>query len=216
MNEQYYTDDFGVVHQKDPEPFNYDESYIETYDKLGEKQTPMSALRLSSILTAIRHYDPSYQPQSIMDIGYGDGNFLKFCNSAGFKTYGSDVTGRPVPEGTKYIANPFIEYSYSSIVTMFDVLEHFPDMAMIQQLNCDYLALSVPNLPTRDYTSEEFKNWRHRKPNEHLHHFDLHSLCSYLYSLGFHVISYNYLEDMIRKSEGTKPNILSVVCEKHL
>ena len=52
---------------------NYDKEYVDIrYNSYGEKGLQMSYLRLGFILGALKH-----TPSSILDVGYGNGDFLK-------------------------------------------------------------------------------------------------------------------------------------------
>ena len=75
--DNYDIDEFGVIHQKKIYPITYDEKYVkERYDTYGEKVRQMSFLRLGYLLGAINKI-----PKSILDVGYGNGDFLKTCVS---------------------------------------------------------------------------------------------------------------------------------------
>ena len=79
MIENYITTTDGIVTQINKNAIKYDEEYIsrvggdKTEDGLSTK---MSYLRLGFIIGSIGKI-----PHSILDIGYGDGNFLKVCKN---------------------------------------------------------------------------------------------------------------------------------------
>jgi hypothetical protein len=71
------------------------------------------------------------------------------------------------------------------------------------------------SLPWYHNISDEwFSTWKHRKPDEHLHHFDLSSLTNFMRSQGFRLVGHSNVEDTIRKSVSTLPNILTAVFEQ--
>jgi hypothetical protein len=61
---------------------------------------------------------------------------------------------------------------------------------------------------------EWFLNWKHRKPNEHLHHFNQRSLCAFMYDQGWSCVNHSNLEDGIRQHEHDWENILTAVFKK--
>ena len=72
----------------------YDTKYVdERYNQYGEKGPQMAGIRLGYLVGTL-----GYWPQSILDIGYGNGDFLKVCKGV-IESYGNDVSGYPVPEG---------------------------------------------------------------------------------------------------------------------
>jgi hypothetical protein len=209
MKEQYEMDGFGVIHQLNAQPFNYDEAYIGTYKNYGPTQDMLSHLRLGYLRGAMQR-----KPKSILDVGYGSGNFLKICQEADIECYGSDISGVPVPEGCKFVED-FIKCGMEfDAIAMFDSLEHFENMDFVKNLKVNYIIISVPCIPTRNFNSAEFINWKHRKPNEHLHHFDELSLISFMASVGYKRISVGNPEDVIRKNYNVEKNIITGVFRK--
>ena len=72
--ENYEKLDNGVIRQVNREPYNYDFDYSNDYNKLGEIGKRMSYLRLGYLLGVL-----DFTPKSILDIGYGNGDFLEAC-----------------------------------------------------------------------------------------------------------------------------------------
>jgi hypothetical protein len=209
MNDKYKTDECGIIHQVDYEKFNYNNEYIDTYRNFGSSQDMLSHLRLGYLMGAMKR-----KPESIIDIGYGDGNFLRACLKAGIESYGADITGVKVPEGAHFVED-FIGCGKSfDVISFFDSLEHFENIDFVSSLNVNYLIISVPCVPTRDITSSKFINWRHRKPNEHLHHFDSMSLRSFMLKKGYSFKTLSNPEDMIRRDDNADINIITGVFQK--
>ena len=209
MDEEYEIDGCGVIHQMDSEKFSYDNEYIDTYRNFGETQNMLSHLRLGYLMGSMKR-----KPKSVLDVGYGDGNFLKTCLKAGIESYGTDITGVVVPDGAEFVDDFINCGKHFDVVSFFDSLEHFEDMSFIKDLDVNYLIISVPCVPTRDVESFDFINWRHRKPNEHLHHFDLMSLRSFMLNRGYFMRSMGNIEDMIRVDESTDVNIITGIFQK--
>ena len=111
----------GVIKQVDRKKYNYDFDYSNNYNKLGELGVRMAYLRLGHIIGSL-----GFIPNSIMDVGYGNGDFIKVCTNIIKNCYGSDVSPYPVPDGVQFISD---RYSIDvDVVTFFDVLEHYEDI----------------------------------------------------------------------------------------
>jgi hypothetical protein len=207
MKEKYHVDELGIVHQSNFEKFDYDKKYIQKYFDYGEKENHLSYLRLGFLLACLNE-----KPKSILDIGYGSGSFLKACTNYIPNCYGHDITGVPVPDKVTFVEDIYKdEYD---IITFFDVLEHFEDVHIIGKLKCNYIMITLPwcyNFENKNW----FENWKHRKPNEHLHHFNHQSLVNLFEKHKFQCIKYGNIEDTIRKdSNNPDKNILTAVFKK--
>lgn len=208
MLENYTEDNFGVVHQcLITEPVIYNKEYIDSrYHKYPEKCVNMSFLRLGYIVGSIGHI-----PNSILDVGYGSGDFLNVCKTIIPNCFGNDITDVKLPQNISFVDN--ILEKRVEVITFFDVLEHFENIDFVKKLMCDFLCISVPwcRFPNDD---EWFKNWKHRRPNEHLHHFNEISLVKFLRDRGYEPINLTNLEDSIRKDSNLSPNILTGIFKK--
>ena len=206
MLENYKINDDGLIYQVVKEDFTYDKTYVEErYDTYGELNDYMSNLRLGYVFGSIN--EPI---NSILDVGYGNGSFLKTCKKIIPHCYGYDVTGYDIPEGCDFIKN-WTNLNVD-VITFFDVLEHFEDPYIIKDLNTKYVVLSFPWC---HYISDEwFENWKHRRPNEHLWFFNEKNIYSFAKSTGYEVINYSNVEDTIRGNNSNKENILTVCLKK--
>ena len=91
-------------------------------------------------------------------------------------------------------------------------LEHFEDISFVKDLPCSYVCIS---LPWCHYFSDEwFENWKHRRPDEHLWHFNRNSLNEFMQECGFESIATSNIEDIIRKNNEQYSNILTGIFEK--
>ena len=204
MLDNYYKDEYGIIHQKEKNRFVYDDAYTSDYDKMSESVRMMSYLRFGYLLSTIK-----FIPTSILDVGYGNGSFISTCSSVVPNCYGNDVSDYPIPDGIEYVDD--ITSRHFDVITFFDSLEHFDDISIIGELDCDYIMIS---LPWCHYRSDEwFQNWKHRRVDEHLHYFDEVSLVKYFNNFGFQLVEYSNLEDTIRKSENVN-NILTAIFKK--
>lgn len=208
----HYLDHNGVLHQKDIDPDyqkQYQSSYLDHYKNFGNE---INILRLAYIEGAIGLVN------TLLDIGYGTGNFLKHCNENNIICSGYDIIkDSKIMEDLRSDDiqvfedfNDIFNTKYD-VITLYDTLEHIKDINFIRNLKCNYLVISIPHRP---YLIKEnnIENWHHFKPNEHLHYFNLASMESFLDENGYKIIHAGPVEDAIRK--GPYPNILTVIAKK--
>lgn len=185
---------------------HYDVNYINnSYNNYGEKTMQMSFLRLGYIIGSIGRI-----PNNILDIGFGNGEFLKTSSKIIDKCYGNDVSNYPIPENAIFVDNIYTD-TYD-VVTFFDVLEHFEDIYEIKNLKCNFIVISVPWC--HNFSDEWFLKWKHRRPDEHLWHFDEKSIIKFFEEIGFELINKCNIEDSIRKPIDCNPNILTCTFRK--
>ena len=200
MLDNYEKDSNGVVKQINCSPFSYDYSYADNYNTLPTNDI-MSHLRLGYVVGSL-----GKMPESILDVGYGNGAFLNLAKNS-TTCYGHDISQYPIPEGVSFVEN--ILENYYEVISFFDVLEHFSNPYFLKDLNCKYIVCSLPH---GHYLSDEwFRSWKHRKPNEHLWHFNEESLIKFFDVQGYSKINTSDFEDVVRKSKETYSNILSGV-----
>lgn len=121
--------------------------------------------------------------------------------------YGHDISEYPIPEGVSFVNN--ILENYYEVISFFDVIEHFSNPYFLKDLNCKYIVCSLPHC--HYFSDEWFENWKHRKPNEHLWHFNEESLVKFFDVQGYSKINTSNFEDVVRKSKEEYSNILSGV-----
>ena len=206
MLDNYYLDEFGVIHQKDWKPKVYDEEYLSYYEGLKERTIKLGYLRMGWVLGAIGSL-----PDRLLEIGYGMGTFLEAAVLSGIsECFGADVTDYPTPDGARSISLDAAIKQRWDLVGLFDVLEHIPDISFLSDLDTNYLAIAVPFCRWSELGDDWFRAWRMRLPDEHLHHFDIQSLTKTLQQYGFEAIDVNHYEDGLRLRDGeTGPNIIS-------
>ena len=190
---EYVTDSHGVIHQKNIKKFNYNKEYIDIYrsPEYKEASALLMGIRVGSIYS---NYLSNFTqlPTSILDIGYGDGSFLK-ATTLFTDRYGYDVTNEIVPTGVNKIIR--LDDTHYDIITMWDVYEHIEDLSFINQLNFNLICFSMP-----DVSNKNFEDWKHRKPNEHIHHFTPTSLENLMSSYNLKRTHLSWQEDTVRKS----------------
>ena len=200
MLDNYEKDPNGVIKQINCTPFSYDYSYADNYNTLPTNDI-MSHLRLGYIVGSL-----GKMPESILDVGYGNGAFLNLAKNS-TTCYGHDISQYPIPEGVSFVEN--ILENYYEVISFFDVIEHFSNPYFLKDLNCKYIVCSLPHC--HNFSDEWFRSWKHRKPNEHLWHFNEESLIKFFDVQGYSKINTSDFEDVVRKSKETYSNILSGV-----
>jgi hypothetical protein len=195
----------GIIEKLEKRRQDNTKDYPAEYNSLGELSNYMAHLRLGFIVGNIGKY-----PESILDVGYGNGDFLKCCSNIIKQCYGYEISEYPTPKNC--IKLKHIDSSFYEVITFFDSLEHFEDLGFVKNLNCKYLCISVPwcHYPSDDW----FKNWKHIKPNEHFWHFDKDSLITFMNENNYRFVCGTNLEDLIRKPSSDLPNILTCMFEK--
>ena len=204
---EYEIDQHGVINQINPQPYTYDESYTLTYDTESYKRQSdiLQALRLGFVIAS-----HGYHPQSILDYGYGNGAFMKFASQHTIKVYGYDVTGRQI-EGCEIVE----KIKPVDVITFWDCLEHIHDLSFVKTLPCHTLVISLPYCHYFTAGKEWFDDqYKHRKPNEHVHHFDRNSLQRCMQHYGWTAIAVSTHEDIVRKSTHGLPNILTMAFKR--
>lgn len=215
MLENYERLKNGVIKQIGVRDFNYDEKYVTAYDKLDCDR--MSQLRFHTFL---KGYLNISRRDSVLDFGYGNGNFLSYASSQGLYAYGYDITGYRPPNmhyGVKILEGDYSGWknNYFTVATFWDSLEHCKDISFVKDLKVKYAVVSLPCCKEeKDFTDDWFDGWSHRKPNEHLWHFSVSSLKMFMHESGFRYVAHSFAEDEIRKSDVNKPNILTGIFEK--
>lgn len=196
---------YGVLTQLNREPFTYDDAYVSGYDSA---QYMKSEQRLCAIRFNLINEVTGLWPFSVLDIGYGNGSFLRHCKAQGCDVRGFDVnpTSRlPLSERVDSIS----EGAYD-VVTFFDALEHVSDIGteIARLAPHRYVVISAPCL-REDFSTEWFMQWKHRKENEHLWHFSPSSLRHFMESQGYEMLYMGNPEDEVRK--GVEPGRWNII-----
>lgn len=207
MNEpSYITDQYGIIHQDPPIiTAQYNKDYVESrYVKYGVKTRGMAMLRLGFIQAQIgREID------NVVDVGYGDGSFLKACAEAGAFACGYDISEYPLPDGVERAQS--LRKNRWQVVTFFDSLEHFEDISFVRDLVTQFIVITAPECHW-DQGAEKFKLWKHRRPGEHLHHFNRYSLTRFMDAMGYEVVAVDNIEDAIRgEGDGGLSNTFTAI-----
>lgn len=166
---------------------SYDAKYAHQYD--SRPVAEMSDLRWGFINAALNLSKGS----RVLDIGYGNGAFLKRARAAGMDIYGIDLH-------TEDFGIPVVDFETKlsfDLICFFDSIEHFPNFAPLCKLKSQNVVVSIPKTP--DFFLRAPRQWRHYKPGEHLHYFSHESLDLLMNKWGFlDKAAEGYPEDGIR------------------
>jgi hypothetical protein len=203
MLEGYELDKFGILKQLNPKTEIRD--YGIERNNYGQQSHYLSYLRLGFLKGYIK------ESESILDVGYGNGDFLRACQHHFSMCAGYDLIDTYLPEGcikeTDLLADEY------DVITFYDALEHFEDIYFLEKLKCKYVVISLPNCK---YPKDDvwLSQWKHLKPNEHLYHMNEKSLTKLLISSGYKIECVSYYEDIIRRDKNLDQNILTIIGKK--
>lgn len=190
-------DNCGHLWQENPQPITYGKEYLTSY--VGRPTLELSWVRLAFLWLYA-------QEGRILDIGYGDGEFIKQASRAGFFSLGYDAHAEDI--GVPVVKD--LQPGVFDIVTMFDSFEHMPDLNEPFKAAPRMFVVTVPWLP-EGVTDESIKAWRHYKPNEHLHYFTDKSLRAIFSRHGYGSVESKNIEDIIRKNPQVTPNTMTYI-----
>lgn len=200
MRDLYICDECTLISSRyKSDPFLYDKYYYDRYLKYKNDEIGR-ALRFLRTKLVYSHVAAG----NLLDFGCATGEFHASLNS-GIKGYGFDIN--------KHFGFNKVESVDIKILTMWDVIEHLDNPTYIVK-ECDATHVFISTPSTDDYEDEDFGNWRHYRPHEHVHYFNERSLKKFLNKLGYDVMEINYEESKVRKSGGDR-NILTMVGVKN-
>jgi hypothetical protein len=203
---RYVMDRWGVVRQADLSVTQtYDLEYVRVrYDALPDHGRAMSYLRAGFIIGALRSI-----PGSILDFGYGNGDFLAVMRDYGCECYGYDISGYPLPKGVYCSDWASVVNRKWGLMSFFDSLEHLESIDFLAALQAYAIVVTAPYMPLNG----NFASWKHRRPGEHLRHFTPMALTLMMRDYGYRLMVCRSLEDVIRKSD-RKGNTFTAVYRK--
>lgn len=206
----YETDQHGVLCQINPQPYIYDEKYVATYDtpEYVAKNKALQLLRIGFVIAS-----HGKEVDSLLDFGCGNGAFLAEATD-----YMGEVVGYDIAEG-KMIKDVFKTdfLGFSEVYTFWDALEHVHDLEFIRTLPCKTICVSLPYCHMNEIRRDQAwfdKDYKHRKPNEHVRHFTPESLSAMMEHYGWKAHITSFHEDIVRQSTHGLENILSMSFKK--
>jgi len=207
MLEGYEKDRDGVIKKTNAPSPAYDEEYVKNYYSVnGAIAEELSCLRLGLLLGSLNQ-----SVNKLLDIGYGNGGFLKRASRVIKDCYGYDVSPRfPLPENIRQTNS--LTGEFYDVVTLFNSLEHMPDIDFVSDLQCRYVVITVPWC--HYFSDDWFDSWKHRKPDEHVWHFNDESLTRFMNSKGYSILHTSNAEDSLRGEPLGYPSYLTSVFKK--
>jgi hypothetical protein len=196
MNGTFYTDyvwDRGALRQRElVSTCEYGGGYLDRWRQFEAASRELSARR-AQLLHAL-----APAAYTILDYGCGLGHFVSAARQIGFDAWGFDIGGVE-PEANCWDA-----------VTFFDSLEHLTDPAdTIKTLSPRIVFISLPECH-KPGDPEWFLSWKHRKPGEHLWHWNRWGLDNFMELLNYQPVMHCWFEDEFRpRYDPALPNILT-------
>lgn len=203
----YEVDQFGVIHHKNPVQFHYDDKYVAVYDtpEYQKQSDYLQALRIGFVKGA-----HGKKIQTLTDLGYGTGAFMKEAKKSIPHVWGHDLTGVQI-DGC-YILPYLVK---TDCLSLWDVLEHFSDVSWLRDVQAETICISLPYC----HFHTEGKDWmekcyKHLKPSEHLTHFNEISLSNMMAHYGWKAVAFSDHEDTVRKSTHGLQNIIAAAFKR--
>jgi 2-polyprenyl-3-methyl-5-hydroxy-6-metoxy-1,4-benzoquinol methylase len=184
---------------------HYDRDYYQDWVTNQSKKRARMWLRRLKAIEKIK------KTGTLLDVGCGDGSFLKLAQDRGWNVYGTELSAYAVKKVATFVGNRIFcgelgeakhPGNMFDVVTLWHVLEHVTDpaacLAEIQRIikPDGLLVLAVPNI--QDFlTPFAFRLLKGRRmklfsPSDreiHLYHFSVNTLQHYLEQQGFHRFS---------------------------
>lgn len=192
---------YGFWKQTDPEPFQYNDEY----KSHQSTNNVMSALRIGW-LSAFFSYD-DFRKMSVVDVGCGNGEFVKFGANIFKRSCGYDVAGDSITE------HELLTTAWD-LAVFSDVIEHMPDIEYMFKIPWEWAFISFPETPKVE-NQDQLHGWRHFKPNEHIWCLNADGMRQFANDNKCIVMRQTNVEDLIRTRWDTKrPNITSMLIRR--
>lgn len=200
----------------------YNEAYVaERYDRYPTTNA-MSERRLCYIEMVLGLYETlewgvnDVLRGPLLDVGYGNGSFIRTAIAAGWDAYGHDVNPteyegvrrRPLPGRFRDRQEGY------RVVTFWDCLEHFEELDEVRWIthHTDWLFLAFPFRPEPTEAApypDRLRDWKHFRPGEHHFYFVPETIARLFSHHGVtaQVVHRGHHEDVIRTPSEGHPNI---------
>jgi len=184
---------------------HYDEDYYSEW--ISSQRVPRERL-WQNRLDALLQYN---QNGRLLDVGCGDGTFLRFAREAGFEVYGTEISLYAGERLEKLYEIPVFmgalheaEYpsEYFDVVTLYHVIEHVDDPVRylsethrilktggLLVVACPNVKSYVFNLAYLLYKGKRFQLFSTNDKEIHLYHFSAQTLTMLLKNNGFSLLS---------------------------
>lgn len=195
----YVTDKYGFLKQENPQPFDY----TLDYKAKQSTTTEMAWLRMSWLSSYV--LPGELRNFNVVDIGAGSNVFVNEGKHIFRRIVPYDLVGDSIDDVELYS-------TCWDMVTLFDVLEHYPDIDQFWALQFRYALISYPETP-KDYPLEK---WRHYKPNEHIYCLDKDNIINWAHTHDCAVIAQGCPEDRIRtRWDPKRVNITTILLKRN-
>lgn len=228
----------GLVKVNAPVSYDFD-NYTRTYQSLLDTDLERR-INVGRVGMLMRHVKTGSR---VLDFGCSCGNFLKRLEEYGYLCFGyepSQLSGTvktckaPIFNNLNEI-RATSEWDKFDLITLFDVIEHFPDPYQGTALLCDmirpggHLYVTTPDpsglnevrlainplcsLPL-DHSDRPLLSFYHLKPGEHTHLWTPSSLNGMMNSFGMSPIYSGHEEGTLRQKSGYDKDIVTVIYKK--
>ena len=222
----------------------YDAAYVAERYEQYKTTDRMSHLRCEFVKSVLNLYEAipngrvSYDGGSLLDVGYGNGSFIRdVALESIFQPFGNDVNPTEYPGVRKVsLPDPLLTKERYRVITFFDALEHFESLQQVRRLSActDWIFVTAPLSPylhwmgqcrsCPQFNATFFTNWKHWRPGEH-HQFFLPTTLENIFSwtdtvagiaVRTELVHVSHFEDSIRGqlSEGV-PNTFTAALRCH-
>lgn len=196
-----YTWDWRGFHQRNLTPtMVYDRDYLSArYLAIEDRVIALAEARLRVLEGFVRDRG------RLLDFGCGTGKFHTAAQKSWTFAAGCDIV--PGSASCDYCQG----HGWDA-VTFFDSLEHVPAPdVVVRELAPKWVMISVPECHhprSRDW----FMSWKHRRPGEHLWHWNRDTLDKFFRGLGYRPVMHSNFEDEFRpRYDPELPNILTAI-----
>ena len=98
-------------------------------------------------------------------------------------------------------------------VTFFDSLEHIHSLDFMLSIRARHVVITAPWCHEGPQGAW-FREWKHRRPHEHLHHFRPYTLQRFMARCGYEMLWFGSPEDIIRLADDDLANTFTAVFRK--
>ncbi len=188
---------YGFWRQTDARPFIYDQAY-------KNKQSTNDNMSFLRIGWLSGFFGCGLKNMTVVDVGSGNGSFVKAGQPIFKKICGYDVAGESITE-SELLNTPW------DLAVFSDVIEHMPDIAYIFTIPWRFAFISFPETP-KVQDQSQLHGWRHYKPDEHVWCLNADGMEKFVEDNGCVVIERANFEDLIRvRWNQDHPNISSML-----
>jgi len=194
-----------ICYHSDPLHFMiYDQSYFEKYKQY---ETNDLSSKLNSF--RVKLVNKYCKKAPVLDFGIGSGTFISKRNC---KTYGFDICNTAVDwlKKKKLYVNPWIDMKKNIAGYCFwDSFEHIahPSLLMASMAIDTHVFISMPIVPNEfmmcdlNMIANNLSQWKHFRPNEHLHYWTSDGIKIYMKKLGFFLLEESSYETKIGRQD---------------